>query len=122
MLPLLPVMAPLISSTFIVVVTTGSEQQNALEAGDKCKKYVHRIRGVLKHACLHSRGKWVESSVVSVQYVNNSATATNIDVPQVNLVTNSIHVRIWKSTLNIVLQLIILAIANHTGYTHSSIM
>ena len=34
---LLPVMAPLISSTFVVLVTTGSEQQNAPEVGDKHK-------------------------------------------------------------------------------------
>jgi len=47
---------------------------------------------------------------------------TNIDASQVNLVTNSLHERIWRCTFNIVLQLIIPAIANHTGYTQSSIM
>ena len=54
--------------------------------------------------------------------MNDSVTVNNIDVPQVNLVKSSSHERLWKSTFNIVLQLIILAIAFHTDYTQSSIV
>ena len=54
--------------------------------------------------------------------MNDPVTVNNIDVPQVNLVTNSSHERLWKSRFNIVLQLIILAIAKHTGYSQSSII